>query len=69
MMIANTMGMTTAKATGKVTLFESDGFCTLEEPVESRLKSEETVDMGLSINRWIEAGCGRATAFGSLLWR
>ena len=68
MTTARTIGMTTAKATGRVTLFESEGFWP-EELVESRLRTEESLAQGVSIKRCREADCGSAMALGSLLFR
>ncbi len=61
--------MTTAKATGKVTLFESEGFAP-EESAELRLMNEdEILERGLSIKRSNDTDSGRLIAFGSLRCR
>lgn len=74
MAIAN--GITTARVTGIVTLFESVGFwqpgLELLEPLQSsRLKNVDSPDRGLSMRVLIEAGSGKAIGLASLLrrWR
>ena len=76
MAIATAMGITTARATGSVTLFPSVGFwqpgLELLEPLQaSRLMNAESPERGLSTSFLMEAGSGNARAVGSLLrrWR
>ena len=74
--IASAIGIMTARATGRVTLFPSVGFwqpaLELLEPLQlSRLKKAESPARGLSTRVLMEAGSGKAMAVGSLLprWR
>ena len=56
MIMARTIGITTASATGNVTLFESAGFSSDDEPVEPRLKRDDIFDMGISMTLLTLAG-------------
>lgn len=69
MTMARTMGMTTAKATDRVTLLESEGFVP-EESVELRLMNDdENFEQDLSTKRSQDTDSGRVIALCNFLSR
>ncbi len=67
--MAKTMGMTTAKATGRVTLFESEGFAPVESVEPRLMNDDENLERGFSTKPCNDCISGRVIAFESLLCR